>query len=67
MNEKMTGRYRPAGKQRYLVEHRFVGTKPVSEAMKPLILEELRRIQTAAEHSLSSRESDSVAQRQDAV
>ena len=59
MNEKTT--------KRYLVEHRFIGTKPVSEAMKPLILEELRRIQTAAEQSLFSRESGSVAERQDAV
>lgn len=66
MDKKMTGRYYPAGRQRYLVEHRFIGTKPVSEAMKPLILEELRRIQTAAAQSLSDRESSSVAQRQDA-
>lgn len=67
MEKKTTGRYYPSGKQRYLVEHRFIGTKPVSEAMKPLILEELRRIQTAAAQSLSGKENGSVAQRQDAV
>ncbi|MCM1297692.1 MAG: hypothetical protein NC311_19315 [Muribaculaceae bacterium] len=60
MEQKKQRRYRPSGNQTYIVERHFVGARPVPEAMRPLILAELRRIQTGAAQAVSG-SGDSVA------